>query len=300
MAGKRKSPKLREKDGCFVTDIYKPDGKRTAISFGGVGERSEGEIHAAFGQWLDLFNQHPHKVLAFRSPYEAIASIINPRGIVSVGQLHDKYVQWMGAQLAPMRAGRESPDLARARRLGKFLVPYRDWPVSGFGPEELTAVQQAMVDYRYVMANRGDEPLRYSRTGINHLINTMHKMWRWGVGREITTEAQARRLKEVRPLRLGKTHAPDTPKRAMVTEEEFNKVVANVNPVVADMLRILWNTAMRPSEVCRMRPVDLLHGDPTCWLYVPGLDVSLVGDHKTAYRQRVRAIPLTLRSQVIL
>ena len=68
MAGKRKRPKLREKDGCFVTDIYKPDGKRTTISFGAVGERSEGEIYAAFGQWLDLFNQHPHKVLAFDSP----------------------------------------------------------------------------------------------------------------------------------------------------------------------------------------------------------------------------------------
>lgn len=96
MAGKRKSPKLREKDGCFVTDIYKSNGRRTTISFGGIGERSEGEIHAAFGQWLDLFNQHPHKVLAFRSPYDAITGIINPRSIVSVGQLHDKYVERMG------------------------------------------------------------------------------------------------------------------------------------------------------------------------------------------------------------
>jgi len=125
-------------------------------------------------------------------------------------------------------------------------------------------------------------------------------MWLWGVGREITTEAQARRLKEVRPLRVGKTQAPDTLKRAMVTKKEFEKVVASVNPVVADMLRIMWNTAMRPSEVCRMRPLDILHDDPNCWLYVPGRDVSLVGDHKTAHRQRVRAIPLTSRSQDIL
>jgi integrase len=125
-------------------------------------------------------------------------------------------------------------------------------------------------------------------------------MWQWGVGREITTEAQARRLKEVRPLRAGSTQAPDTRNRAMVTEEEFEKVVASVNPVVADMLRLMWNTAMRPDEVCRMRPIDILHDDPDCWLYVPGRDVSLVGDHKTAHHQRVRAIPLTARSQVIL
>jgi hypothetical protein len=57
MAGKRKRPKLREKDHCIVTDIYKPDSRRTTISFGSIGERSEGEIYTAFGQWLDLFNQ---------------------------------------------------------------------------------------------------------------------------------------------------------------------------------------------------------------------------------------------------
>jgi len=300
MAGKRKRPKLREKGGCFVTDIYKPDGKRTTISFGAVGERSEGEIYAAFGQWLDLFNQHPHKVLAFSSPYDAITDIINPRSIVSLGQLHDKYVEWLEGQLAPMRDGRESPNIGRARTIGTFILSYRDWPVSDFGPDELTAVQQALVDYRYFRAGHDDKPRPYVRTSINDLINVVHKMWLWGVGREITTEAQARRLKEVRPLRVGKTQAPDTLKRAMVTKKEFEKVVASVNPVVADMLRIMWNTAMRPSEVCRMRPLDILHDDPNCWLYVPGRDVSLVGDHKTAHRQRVRAIPLTSRSQDIL
>ena len=300
MAGKRKSPKLREKDGCFVTDIYKPDGKRTTISFGAVGERSEGEIHVAFGQWLDLFNQQPHKVLTFNSPYDAITNIINPRGVVSLGQLHDKYVEWMEGQVTPMRDGRESPDIGRARRIGTFILPYRDWPVSNFGPDELTAVQQALVDYRYFRTNHDDEPVPYIRTSINDMINVVHRMWLGGVGREITTEAQARRLKEVRPLRVGKTQAPDTLKRAMVKKSEFEKVVASVSPVVADMLRLMWETAMRPSEVCRMRPLDILRNDPDCWLYVPGRDVSLVGDHKTAHHQRVRAIQLTSRSQVIL
>ncbi|MDP6546567.1 MAG: hypothetical protein QGH60_21520 [Phycisphaerae bacterium] len=69
-------------------------------------------------------------------------------------------------------------------------------------------------------------------------------------------------------------------KRIIVTEEEFEKVAASVNPLVADMLRITWNTTMRPNEVCRMRPLDILHDDPNCWLYVPGRDISLAGDHK--------------------
>ena len=47
-----------------------------------------------------------------------------------------------------MRDGRESPDIGRAIKIGTFLLSYRNWPVSDFGPDELTAVQQALVDYR--------------------------------------------------------------------------------------------------------------------------------------------------------
>ncbi|MFW6061462.1 MAG: tyrosine-type recombinase/integrase [Planctomycetota bacterium] len=299
MGRKRKPPQLRNKDGCFVADIYTPDGKRTTISFGSADQRTEGEIYAAFGQWLDLYNQQPHKVLSFDSPYDAIQRLINPRAILRVGQFHDKYLQWLSEQLPPLRDGQEPPDLPRLRRLGTFLEWYWEWPVSDFGPDELRAVQQAMVDHRYDKPGH-DEPQRYTRTGINQVINQAHRMWSWGVGREITTEAQVRRLKEVKPLRAGRTKAPDKVKRALITDQEFEKVLACVNSVVGDMLRLLWQTAMRPGEVCRMRPIDILRPEEDCWLYVPGRDVSSVGDHKTAYRQRVRAIPLPESCQQVL
>jgi len=83
MAGKRKPPKLREKQGCFVTDVYKPNGRRTTISFGSPGHRTVGEIYAAFGQWLDLFNQHPHRMFRFKNPYEAIDNLIKGNTIPS-------------------------------------------------------------------------------------------------------------------------------------------------------------------------------------------------------------------------
>ncbi len=55
MAGRRKTPRLRFDGRCFVVDVYTPDDKRTAISFGPPGERTEGHIFSAFGAWLDLF-----------------------------------------------------------------------------------------------------------------------------------------------------------------------------------------------------------------------------------------------------
>jgi hypothetical protein len=250
MAGTRKTPKLRLKDGCFVANIYKPDGKRSTISFGSVGDRTEGDIYAAFGKWLNLFSQHPHKVLTFKNPYEAISQIINPQDIVTVGELLDKYTEVIGQHASDRSCGRPHPDLERLNRLGIFLEPYREWPVGGFGADELYAVQNAMVEYQY---DRGDgNPSTYTRSGINKVISYIHRMWQWGIGREITTEAQKQLLKEVRPLRAGQTTATDRPKRALVTKDEFEKVAQHATAVVADMLRLIWLTAMRQISPGRM------------------------------------------------
>ncbi|GAI07791.1 unnamed protein product [marine sediment metagenome] len=86
MAGKRKTPKLRRDGKYYVASIYKPNGQRTNISFGPVGDRTEGEIYSAFGKWLDLFKQQPQKVLTFQSPYDAIERIINPAQIITIGE----------------------------------------------------------------------------------------------------------------------------------------------------------------------------------------------------------------------
>jgi len=69
--------------------------------------------------------------------------------------------------LATIRDGREPLDIGRTRRTGTFILSYRGWPVSDFGLDELTAVQQALVDYRYFRAGHDDEPIPHMRTGIN-------------------------------------------------------------------------------------------------------------------------------------
>jgi integrase len=116
----------------------------------------------------------------------------------------------------------------------------------------------------------------------------------------VVTAAQKQRLKEVQPLRIGRSSAKDKLKRVQVTEEDFTLVLDHVNSVVADLLRLIWLTAMRPSEACRMRAFDIVRTKPECWLYIPGRDASPVGDHKTAHHRRVRAIPLTATAQEIL
>jgi len=227
MAGIRKSPTLRKRGASFVTDVYRADGRRTTISFGTTATRTEGQIHATFGKWLDLYSSHPRKALSFRSPYDAVARAVNPSVVGTVGELVDAYLQCESQYLLPLRDGRANPELARVRQVRKFLEPFEDWPVADFEPEDLKAIQTAMVEYRYFRHGRSGKPVAYTRGGINRGINLIHRIWRWGIGREITTPAQAQRLREVRPLRIGRTKARDSIRRPPVTEEELQRVREN-------------------------------------------------------------------------
>ena len=119
------------------------------------------------------------------------------RSIQTVGQLVDNYVKWAGQYLAPLRDGRPHPDLSRIERLRRFLKPYLDWKVADFGPDELRKAQEAMVEYRYTRPNHEEEPVPYTRSGINQVINQAHKIWQWAMTHEIATDTQARNLREV-------------------------------------------------------------------------------------------------------
>ncbi len=297
MAAKRKDPKLRFDGRYYVVNIYKPDGKRTMVSFGPAADRTEGEIYTAFYKWLDLFKQQPQKVLSFKSPYDAIGQITNPSQIITIGELLDKYFAYAKKTTRSTRSNKDHPDLEFTRRVQRFLEPYHLWPVSDFGPDELLAVQKALVEYEYVS---GTKKKRYTRGGVNNLIKWIRKIWKWGMGRQLITPEQVQGLEEVRPLRMGDTEAPDNHKRARVVEEDFWKVVNAVNSIVGDMLQLIWYTGMRPYEVSDMRPFDILCDDPDCWLYIPGRDQTPVGRHKTTRFERVKVIPLTRKCQKIL
>jgi len=119
---------------CFARTSRTQAAGPTASAGPACGRR--GEIHAAFGQRLDLFSRHPRFALARKSPYEAIQDLVNARAILSVGQLYDKYLEWAEKYFPPLRGGREVPELLQIRRIEKFLRPY-DCPPEKFHPRPL-------------------------------------------------------------------------------------------------------------------------------------------------------------------
>ena len=297
MAGKRKQPKLRLDGMYYNVKIYTPQGKRTQISFGHIDDYPEAEVRATFAKWLELYKNDPQTVFSYKSPYEAVREIINPSKIATVGELVKTYKERAEKNLRRTREGLESPDLTKIRRAEKFLSPYSNWKVTSFGPDQLRKVQNTLVDYEYIS---GNTPKRYTRRGINDTINYIVAIWEWGLGRQIVRIENVQSLAEVKPLVIGQDNVFENYKRRRVTEKDFWKVVDIVSPVVSDMLKLVWYTAMRPFEVCDMRPYDILTDDPDCWIYIPGRDVSPLGNHKTTRFERIRVIPLTGEPQNIL
>lgn len=298
MGRNRATLKLRTTRGkYYCVDVYLPNGKRTTVSFGTVNGRTEGEIFVAFGKWIDLYREQPHKVLSYSTPYEAVEQILNPTKAPTVGELLVKYDSYAQKTLNHGTNRNGHSDLAFIKRVRQFLKPYKDWPVSEFGPDELHDIQLALVKYSY---KHGESLKRYTRRGINDTIDWIRRIWKWGVGRQFVRIEKLHALDEVKSLRSGESEAVDNHKRKRVTEEEFKKVLEKVNPIVADMLKLIWLTAMRPYEVCEMRPFDILRDDPECWLYIPGRDRGPVGKHKTMRFERVKVIPLTSEAQKLL
>jgi len=237
------------------------------------------------------------KLLSFKDPYEGVDHIVNPSSVTTVGDLMTKYLQWVENNLRPTREGHESPDLAKVRRAKEFLRPYESWPISDFGPDEFRRVQKTLTEAEY---RTGKTKKRYTRRGINDTMNAVRTAWRWGLGRGLVKIENVQGLNEVKPIRIGQDNVHENQRRRRITEEEFERVLAETTPVVGDMLRLIWYTAMRPYEICNMRPCDILVDDPECWLYIPGKDRSPLGDHKTVRFDRVKVIPLTGPAQDIL
>ena len=291
MSGKRKRPTLRFDGQYWITTVYKPNGVRGTVSFGPPDERKERDIKIAFEIWLDLFLKHPHKTLSYEDPYQAVEQFINPTTVSTVGQLVDKYESTYQKQARPVRNGLEHPNLRFISRVCRFLKPYYEWSVESFGPDELADIKKKLKEYRYCRG-KGKIKKPYTRRGINDTLKWIVTIFKWGVGRRIVPQETLISLDEIKPYRMGEHGTFDKIKRKRITEEEFQKVISGVNSVIGDMLTLIWNTGMRPYEICEMRPFDILRDDPECWIYIPGRDKTPVGMHKTTGYGRIKVIPL--------
>lgn len=141
-----------------------------------------------------------------------------------------------------------------------------------YGPKALSRQRQRWVDSGK------------SRTYCNRLACYAVRMFRWAVAEELVSEAVLVRLSALEPLRFGQTEAPEREKRQPVPLAVVKRTVAELSPVLRDMVRVQVATGMRPSELCTMRPCDIDRSGAD-WIYRPE-------HHKNKSKGKSRSIPI--------
>jgi integrase len=178
------------------------------------------------------------------------------------------------------------------RCIREALRPLREMyghtEVGKFGPLALKAVRQKMIE-------KG-----WCRTHINHQINRIRRMFRWGASEELVPASVNEALRSVAGLSKGRSGV----RESQPVEPAFWEHVEAIKPFcprpVAAMLELQWLTGMRSGEVRMIRTKDIDRTNSEGWLYRPGSDEGEHGQHKNAWRGLDRVIVLGPKAIAVL
>jgi integrase len=161
---------------------------------------------------------------------------------------------------------------------------YGSAPAAEFKPLALKAVRQLMIDGYKHPKYGPQEPL--ARKVINKRISRVRRLFRWAVENEIIPGETLQRLLAVEGLKRGRTDAKETKRVLPVPRALVEETLPVLPRMVADMVRLQLETAMRPGELVVMRLIDIdMTTDEKSWRYRPE-------SHKTAHLDHVRIIPI--------
>jgi len=153
-------------------------------------------------------------------------------------------------------------------------------PAKDFGPRALKELREVMIAEGWI------------RKSINKQVRRCRAIFAWAVGEEVIPATNLAALQAVKGLRAGHTKAIEKPPIEPVPVDVIEDTLAELSPLVADMVRVHLLIGCRPSELLRIQP-DLIDRSSSFWVYTPKT-------HKTAHLGKSRAIAIGPRAQVIL
>ena len=172
-----------------------------------------------------------------------------------------------------VRYAHNSAEILRITQICKEIDAHDgDVKADQYGPLKLQQQRQRWIDSGK------------ARVYCNRLTNAVKRMWRYAVSQELIPATCWERLRSVESLRIGQTTAPEKDPIRPVNLEVVRATAKHLSPIIKAMVRIQVATGMRPSEICRMRPIDIDRSGEV-WVYRPA-------KHKTANKGKIKAVPL--------
>jgi integrase len=158
---------------------------------------------------------------------------------------------------------------------------FGELPAENFTPKKLKKLQAQMID------------LEWSRGYINKAVHIVRRAYKWAVSEELIDERVHRALLAVSALKKGRTAARELAPVKPVSDEVIEATLAELPPMIADMVRIQRLTGMRPGELLKMTADEIDRSDPESWVYTPSA-------HKTQHHGKARTILIGPRAIAIL
>ena len=198
---------------------------------------------------------------------------------VTVAELALAY--WRFAKTYYRKDGRPTDQVDRVKTALRHLRSnHAPLPVDKFGPLALKAIQERLID------------TGLSRPYVNCLVQTIRRVFQWGVANEVVPEHVYRALQCVPGIRKGRTKAREPKPIQPAPANVVDATLSYLPEIVAAMVRFQQVTGCRPAEVCIVRPCDVdTLGD--VWVYRPE-------SHKTEHHGRERMICIGPKGQEIL
>lgn len=180
----------------------------------------------------------------------------------------DLIAQWLKHEPRGVR----HPEVAR---IARACVPldrlYGTSLAAEFDARKLADVQEAMVHCRWMTQEERDDCGDWSRGYINVQIKRILRVFKWAERVGHVPSGTWQHLRTIEPIRKTDRRVRSMPPRSAVDwKEQVAPALPHLPATVAAMVQVQFLGAMRPGEVCVMRPMDLDRDTkPGFWLYKP-------------------------------
>jgi integrase len=164
--------------------------------------------------------------------------------------------------------------------LRPLLARFTDLPADQLGPLKLEMVRDDMI------------ALGWARSTINRAVGIVVRAFKWAASKEMIPGGLVHSLKTLAALEQGRSLAVDRPPVLPVADRHIEEILGDVAPLVADVVRLMRLTGMRPGEAVGMKSSLLDRSDPSLWIYN--------AKSKTEHHGKPRPIPIGPQAQAII
>lgn len=162
------------------------------------------------------------------------------------------------------------------------------------GPNIFRQIQQFLIDFRPKQKEGYRKPpKRWSRQYINKQMDKLKDIFQWAISIELIGPEHLVALDTVQPLKKNRTAAPEAKKVKPVDYSPVHRTIEFAGPVIGAMIELQLVTGMRPGNVCRICPAEIIDRHKKIWAFRPIA-------HKTEWRGVVLSIPLGPQTQSII